>query len=162
MAQLTRASRAFIDACQTGLLFAIGSGIWLNLCRPLPCERFADLTTHPAFRDTARTIDRLHDALGDPMRKCPIEQTAASGLIYLNSHAMDFQNPEMRPCLDRYLRGSNGYTTPCAARSRTQILPPATRFSPVRHAWPRYQPMRLSPVAFAYGSGPGQRTGGAA
>ena len=26
-----------------------------------------------------------------------IEQTVASGLIYLNSHARDFQNPEMRP-----------------------------------------------------------------
>ena len=38
-----------------------------------------------------------------------IEQTVASGLIYLNSHARDFQNPEMRPYLDRYLRGSNGY-----------------------------------------------------
>ena len=38
-----------------------------------------------------------------------IEQTAASGLIYLNSHAKDFGNPEIRPYLDRYLRGSNGY-----------------------------------------------------
>ena len=38
-----------------------------------------------------------------------IEQTVASGLIYLNSHARDFQNTEMRPYLDRYLRGSNGY-----------------------------------------------------
>jgi len=38
-----------------------------------------------------------------------IEQTVASGLIYLNSHARDFQNPEMRPYLDRFLRGSNGY-----------------------------------------------------
>ena len=38
-----------------------------------------------------------------------IEQTVASGLIYLNSHARDFQNPEIRPYLDRYMRGSNGY-----------------------------------------------------
>ena len=38
-----------------------------------------------------------------------IEQTVASGLIYLNSHAIDFKNPEIRPYLDRYLRGSNGY-----------------------------------------------------
>ena len=38
-----------------------------------------------------------------------IEQTVASGLIYLNSHARDFANPEIRPYLDRYLRGSNGY-----------------------------------------------------
>jgi len=38
-----------------------------------------------------------------------IEQTVASGLIYLNSHARDFSNPEIRPYLDRYLRGSGGY-----------------------------------------------------
>src|SRR5512138_345783 len=38
-----------------------------------------------------------------------IEQTVASGLIYLNSHSSDFKNSEIRPYLDRYLRGSNGY-----------------------------------------------------
>jgi 4-hydroxyphenylacetate 3-monooxygenase len=37
------------------------------------------------------------------------EQTISSGLIYLNSHAKDFKVPELRPYLDRYLRGSNGY-----------------------------------------------------
>jgi 4-hydroxyphenylacetate 3-monooxygenase len=39
-----------------------------------------------------------------------IEQTVASGLIYLNSHARDFNNPAIRPYIDRYMRGSNGYT----------------------------------------------------
>jgi 4-hydroxyphenylacetate 3-monooxygenase len=39
-----------------------------------------------------------------------IEQTVASGLIYLNSHARDFANPAIRPYIDRYMRGSNGYT----------------------------------------------------
>jgi 4-hydroxyphenylacetate 3-monooxygenase len=39
-----------------------------------------------------------------------IEQTVASGLIYLNSHAKDFSNPEIRPYIDKYMRGSNGYT----------------------------------------------------
>jgi 4-hydroxyphenylacetate 3-monooxygenase len=38
-----------------------------------------------------------------------IEQTVASSLIYLNSHARDFKSPEIRPYLDRYLRGSHGY-----------------------------------------------------
>ncbi|MGE0733301.1 MAG: 4-hydroxyphenylacetate 3-hydroxylase family protein [Alphaproteobacteria bacterium] len=37
-----------------------------------------------------------------------IEKTVASGLIYLNSHVADFKNPELRPYLDRYLRGSGG------------------------------------------------------
>jgi 4-hydroxyphenylacetate 3-monooxygenase len=47
-----------------------------------------------------------------------IEQTVASGLIYLNSHASDFKNPEIRPYLDRYLRGSNGYS----AEERVKLM----------------------------------------
>lgn len=45
-----------------------------------------------------------------PKIKYIIEQACASGLIYLNSHSIDFKNGEIRPYLDRYLRGSNGYT----------------------------------------------------
>ncbi|MGH7933991.1 MAG: 4-hydroxyphenylacetate 3-hydroxylase C-terminal domain-containing protein [Candidatus Binataceae bacterium] len=37
-----------------------------------------------------------------------IEQTISSGLIYLNSSAEDFKNPQPRPLLDKYLRGSDG------------------------------------------------------
>ncbi len=37
------------------------------------------------------------------------EQTISSGLIYLNSHAIDFKTPELRPYLEKYLRGSHGY-----------------------------------------------------
>jgi 4-hydroxyphenylacetate 3-monooxygenase len=44
-----------------------------------------------------------------PIVKNLIEQSVASGLIYLNSSAKDFQNPELRPYLDKYLRGTNGY-----------------------------------------------------
>jgi 4-hydroxyphenylacetate 3-monooxygenase len=36
------------------------------------------------------------------------ESILGSGLIYLNSHAADFQAPGLRPYLDRYLRGSDG------------------------------------------------------
>lgn len=49
-----------------------------------------------------------------------IETVVASGLIYLNSNAIDFQTPEMRPYLDRYLRGSNGKTA--LDRSKTMKL----------------------------------------
>ena len=45
-----------------------------------------------------------------PKIKNIIEQTCASGLIYLNSHSRDFKNPDMRPYIDKYMRGSNGYT----------------------------------------------------
>lgn len=37
-----------------------------------------------------------------------VEASLGSALIYLNGHAKDFKTPELRPLLDRYLRGSNG------------------------------------------------------
>src|SRR5881296_2580281 len=37
-----------------------------------------------------------------------IEKTVASGLIYLNSHAKDFKQTDLRKYLDLYLRGSGG------------------------------------------------------
>jgi 4-hydroxyphenylacetate 3-monooxygenase len=39
-----------------------------------------------------------------------IEQTVASGLIFLTSSNRDFKNPEIRPYIDKYMRGSNGYS----------------------------------------------------
>jgi 4-hydroxyphenylacetate 3-monooxygenase len=47
--------------------------------------------------------------VGYPRVKEIIEQDLGSGLIYLNSHAIDFETPEVRPYLDRYVRGSKGY-----------------------------------------------------
>jgi len=47
-----------------------------------------------------------------------IEKTVASGLIYLNSHAADFNNPALRPYLDLYLRGSNG----ADAETRVKVM----------------------------------------
>jgi 4-hydroxyphenylacetate 3-monooxygenase len=37
-----------------------------------------------------------------------IEQVVASGLIYQPSGVRDFKSPELRPYLDKYVRGSNG------------------------------------------------------
>ena len=36
------------------------------------------------------------------------QQVVASGLIYVNSNAKDFTSDEIRPYLDKYVRGSNG------------------------------------------------------
>jgi 4-hydroxyphenylacetate 3-monooxygenase len=44
-----------------------------------------------------------------PRIKEIIENDLGSALIYLNSHAVDFKTPELRPLLDQYVRGSNGY-----------------------------------------------------
>jgi 4-hydroxyphenylacetate 3-monooxygenase len=53
-----------------------------------------------------------------PRVKEIIEQTISSGLIYLNSHASDFKNAEIRPLLDKYLRGSSGED----AMTRVKVL----------------------------------------
>ncbi|MER7048113.1 4-hydroxyphenylacetate 3-hydroxylase N-terminal domain-containing protein [Streptomyces jumonjinensis] len=46
--------------------------------------------------------------LGYPRIKEIIQQDVASGLIYVNSSAEDFKNPDVRPYLDTFLRGSGG------------------------------------------------------
>ncbi|HEV2783522.1 MAG TPA: 4-hydroxyphenylacetate 3-hydroxylase N-terminal domain-containing protein [Actinophytocola sp.] len=46
--------------------------------------------------------------IGYPRVKEIVHQDIASGLIYLNSSAEDFKNPDIRPYLDKYVRGSNG------------------------------------------------------
>ena len=53
-----------------------------------------------------------------PIVKNLIEQSVASGLIYLNSSARDFQNPELRPYLDKYIRGTGGID----AEERVKLL----------------------------------------
>jgi aromatic ring hydroxylase len=46
--------------------------------------------------------------VGYPRIREIVLQDVASGLIYVTSSADDFKNPEVRPYLDKYLRGSNG------------------------------------------------------
>ncbi|MGW4033737.1 4-hydroxyphenylacetate 3-hydroxylase family protein [Streptomyces sp. NPDC004838] len=47
--------------------------------------------------------------IGYPRVREIIMQDLGSGLIYLPSSAADFKSPEVRPYLDKYVRGSNGY-----------------------------------------------------
>src|SRR5881227_3851485 len=51
---------------------------------------------------------RLFSTIGYPRVKEIVEQTVSSGLIYINSNARDFKNPDIRKYLERYVRGSNG------------------------------------------------------
>ncbi len=53
-----------------------------------------------------------------PKIKEIIENALASALIYLPSHAADFKAPELRPYLDQFVRGSNGYT----AEERVKLM----------------------------------------
>jgi 4-hydroxyphenylacetate 3-monooxygenase len=53
-----------------------------------------------------------------PRIKELIERHVASGLIYLPSSSADFESEAIRPYLDRFVRGSNGY----AALDRVKLL----------------------------------------
>ncbi|MFI6422861.1 4-hydroxyphenylacetate 3-hydroxylase family protein [Streptomyces sp. NPDC050842] len=46
--------------------------------------------------------------VGYPRIREIVLQDVASGLIYVNSSSRDFANPEIRPYLDKYVRGSGG------------------------------------------------------
>ena len=61
---------------------------------------------------------RLFMMQGYPRVKEIIQQDVASGLIYLPSSAADFKSAEIRPLLDKYVRGSNGI----AAVNRVKIM----------------------------------------
>lgn len=53
---------------------------------------------------------RMMSASAYPAAKEIFEKDLGSALIYQNSNAADWKNPEMRPFLDKYVRGSNGYS----------------------------------------------------
>jgi 4-hydroxyphenylacetate 3-monooxygenase len=53
---------------------------------------------------------RVMASIAYPKIKEIIENSLASALIYLPSSALDFQNPDIRPYLDQFVRGSNGYS----------------------------------------------------
>jgi 4-hydroxyphenylacetate 3-monooxygenase len=65
-------------------------------------------TVHPnqAYGQTYQVMSTI----AYPRIKEIIENTVASGPIYLNSHAIDFQTPALRPYLDKYMCGSDGST----------------------------------------------------
>jgi 4-hydroxyphenylacetate 3-monooxygenase len=61
---------------------------------------------------------RVMASIAYPKIKEIIENTLASALIYLPSSAADFHAPELRPFLDQYVRGSNGYS----AEDRVKLM----------------------------------------
>ncbi|MDR5652430.1 4-hydroxyphenylacetate 3-hydroxylase N-terminal domain-containing protein [Ruixingdingia sedimenti] len=68
----------------------------------------------PHFAGAYRVLNQM----AMPKIKNIIEQVVASGLIYLNSHAVDFQTPDIRGYLDKYVRGSGGIT----ATERVKVM----------------------------------------
>lgn len=89
-------------------------------------ERVADVTTHPAFRNSVRSVARLYDALHNPALKDDLTLVdkfgitthkffapsySAEELIAARSSFRDLQAPELQPLIDRYYRGT-GLTGP--------------------------------------------------
>lgn len=66
----------------------------------------------------AASAYRVFAPMAYPMIKDLIEKDLGAALVYLPSHAADFMNPELRPYLDRFVRGSNGIS----AKDRVKIL----------------------------------------
>jgi 4-hydroxyphenylacetate 3-monooxygenase len=98
-----------------GVQAAVGEVIaWRNLFwgrtdamarAPIPWANGAVLP-HPEYASAYRVFATV----AYPRIKEIIENTVASGLIYLNSHAVDFQTPALRPYLEKYMRGSDSST----------------------------------------------------
>ncbi len=61
---------------------------------------------------------RVMASIAYPKIKEIIENTLASALIYLPSSALDFKVPELKPLLDQFVRGSNGY----GAEERVKLM----------------------------------------
>lgn len=58
----------------------------------------------------AASAYRLMATVAYPRAKEIFQQDLGSALIYNNSNAVDWKNPDIKPYLDRYLRGSGGKT----------------------------------------------------
>lgn len=69
-------------------------------------EPWLDGAVLPDF--DASVAYRVFSSNAIPAIRTLVEGCLGSALIYLNGHARDFKSPELRPLLDRYLRGSNG------------------------------------------------------
>jgi 4-hydroxyphenylacetate 3-monooxygenase len=61
---------------------------------------------------------RVMASVAYPKIKEIIENVMASALIYMPSSALDFNNPEIRPYIDQYVRGSNDYS----AEERVKLM----------------------------------------
>jgi 4-hydroxyphenylacetate 3-monooxygenase len=70
----------------------------------IPWAGGTSVLPNPEYAQAYRTFS----SVAYPRVKELIESIMASRLIYVNSHAVDFQAPALRPYLDRYLRGSDG------------------------------------------------------
>lgn len=66
----------------------------------------------------AASAYRVFAPMAYPMIKDVIEKDLGAALIYLPSHAADFKNPDIRPYLDRFVRGSNDI----GAEERVKVL----------------------------------------
>ena len=82
------------------LFWGLSDGMAYNVQTWTPGYVFPNMNTVMAYR--------MIMTIAYPRVKEIIEQVIASGLIYQPSSVLDFKSPELRPYLDKYVRGSNG------------------------------------------------------
>ena len=96
-----------------GVQVAVGEMIvWRHLFWALSdamCGMPDDFKGAKVPNGNAGQVYRVLMTMAYPRAKELIENIVASGLIYLNSHAVDFKVPELKGYLDKYLRGSYGH-----------------------------------------------------
>lgn len=92
------------------LMWALSDGM-VNACTP-----WAGEYVKPS-EEYALAYRALAPSAYGKMREL-VQHTAGSGLIYLNSSVADFKNEQIRPYLERYLRGSHGR----GAQERVKVM----------------------------------------
>ena len=102
---------------QIGEVMAWRNMIWsLTEAMAAKPEPWVDGTVLPSLE--AASAYRVLGGVVYPRVKEIIEQTVASGLIYVNSHSSDWKNADVRPMMDRFMRGSNGHS----AEQRAKVM----------------------------------------
>lgn len=112
---LLKASQVTGNSGHTRVQVAVGEILaWRNMIWGMTdgmiegCEPWANGSVLPN-RGYAQAVQTLAPQIYGRVKEI-IEHNFGSSLIYLNSNAADFKNPEMRRYLDRYLRGTGEYT----------------------------------------------------
>ncbi len=94
---------------QVGEVLAWRNMVWsLTEAMAAKVEPWVEGTVLPSLE--AAGAYRVMAQILYPRVKEIIEQVVASGLIYVNSHSSDWKHDQIRPLMDRFMRGSNGYT----------------------------------------------------
>jgi 4-hydroxyphenylacetate 3-monooxygenase len=114
---MSNSTRCRVDATAVGELLAWRNLFW-GRSDALARAALPGTHGHVVRNPAAQLAFRVMASIAYPKIKEIIENTLAGALIYLPSSAHDFKVPELRPYLDQFVRGSNGYS----AEERVKLM----------------------------------------